>query len=286
MRRAVLGAGVVAVVVAVGLALGLWQRPHRSLPSRPLAVTASLAPRTLSFADPLAARVDVLIDPRHVDPASVRIQPRFGSFRIVSSELRTRRAGGVLLSYRYSLECLVPACLPGRTLAERRFLPAFVSYRTPGGRAHRDPVDWPTYTVVSHLSTPDIGDPTTRLRADATLPGVSYRIAPGTLQALFAALAATLVLAATGLAALALPRRRTAAGPQLPPLRHALALVRASTANGYPAERRKALGRLARELRSEGQGELAQSAVRLAWSAAPPTAEATTELADEVEEAL
>jgi hypothetical protein len=249
-------------------------------------VTASLAPRTLSFADPLAARVDVLLDPRKVDPASVRVEPRFGSFRIVSSELRTQKAGGALLSYRYSLECLVPACLPGRTLAERRFLPAFVSYRTRGGRAHRDPVDWPTYTVVSHLSTPDIGDPTTRLRADAALPPVSYRIAPGTLQALLAALAAALVLAAAGLVAVALPRRRTAAGPQLAPLEHALALVRASTANGYPAERRKALGRLARELQAEGQGELAQSAVRLAWSAAPPTAEATTELADEVEEAL
>jgi hypothetical protein len=240
----------------------------------------------VSFADPLGARLDVLVDPRRVDPASVRVRPRFGSFRIVSTELRTKKAGGVLLSYRYSLECLLPACLPGRTLAERRFQSAFVAYRTPGGRARRAAVEWPTYTVVSHLSTPDIGDPTTRLRVDATLPPVSYRIAPGTLQALLAALAAALVLLATGLVAFALPRRRTRAGPKLPPLEHALALVRASTANGYPAERRKALGRLARELRAEGQPDLARSAVRLAWSADPPTAEATAGFADEVEEAL
>src|SRR5205823_14874910 len=184
MRRAALAAGAVAVAIAVGLALGWWQRPHRSLPSRPLAVTASLAPRTLSFADPLSARIDVLVDPRRIDPASVRVRPRFGSFRIVSSGLRTRTAGGVLFTYRYSLECLVPACLPGRTLAERRFLPAFVSYRTPAGRTGREAVEWPTYTVVTHLSTPDIGDPTTRLRSDAPLPPVTYRISPELLQAL------------------------------------------------------------------------------------------------------
>jgi hypothetical protein len=190
--------------------------------------------------------------------------------------------------YRYVLECLSPACVPGRTLAERRFLPALVSFRTTAGAAARKTVEWPSYRVVSRLTTADIGDPTERLRADAPLPTVTYRIAPGLLQALLAAATAILVLGAAFLVALALPARRRLelARPALPPLERALLLVRASTANGYPAERRKALGRLARELHADGRGDLAQTAVRLAWSADPPSAEATTAFAERVEESL
>jgi len=285
MRRWwLLGAGV-AAAVAVGLAVALWPHGEQSFPKEPLSASAALAPRTFAFGDRLSARLDVLVDPRKVEPATVRVRPRFGLFKVLAAALRTRKAGGVLLSYRYTLECLVPGCLPGRTLAERRFLPAFVSYRA-AGRARRLAVEWPTYTVVTHLSTPDIGDPTLHLRADTQLPPIGYRVSPRTLQALLAALSGVLVLAAAGLVAVALPRRRAASGPQLAPLAQALALVRASTANGYPAERRRALGGLARELRVEGQRDLARAAVRLAWSAEPPTAAAATKLADEVEAVL
>jgi hypothetical protein len=280
----IVGAGL-AAAGAVGLTLGLWRSGESSYPAKELSATASLSPRTFSFADRVSARIDVLVDPRRIDPATVSVRPRFGLFRVLSSAVRTRKAGGVQLSYQYALECLLPGCLPGRTLAERRFLPALVSYRT-AGRVRSATVDWPTYTVVTHLSTPDIGDPTTALRADAPLPAVSYRIAPGTLQALLTALAALLVLAAAGLVAVALPRRRAAAGPQLPPLEQALGRVRASTSNGHHGERRRALGRLARELRIEGRGELAGAAVRLAWSSEPPSTEATSALADEVEAIL
>ena len=285
MRRWwLLGSGV-AAAVALGSTLALWPHGERTWPKEPLSASAALAPRTFAFGDRLSARLDVLVDPRRVDPTSVRVRPRFGLFKVLAADLRTREAGGVLLSYRYTLECLVPGCLPGRTLAERRFLPTFVSYRT-AARPRRLSVEWPTYTVVTHLSTPDIGDPTTHLRADTQLPPIGYRLSPRTLQVLLAGLAAVLVLAAAGLVAVALPRRRAASGPRLPPLAQALALVRASTANGYPAERRRALGGLARELRVEGRRDLAGAAVRLAWSAEPPTAEAAAELADEVEAAL
>jgi hypothetical protein len=286
VRRLVVVAAGVAVALAVGLWLGLWRQHTAQYPTEPLAARATLAPRTFDFADPLTARFDVLVDPRAVDPASVRVQQRFGLFHLLGAQLRVRKTGGVLLSYRYTLECVVSGCLPGRTLAERRFLPALVSYRTVTGRKRRAVVAWPTYIVATHLSTSDTGDPTLHLRADAPLPPVSYRISPRTLQALLAALAAVLVLGAAGLVAVALPRRRGAAGPKLPPLDEALALVRASTLNGHNGERRRALGRLARVLRVEGQGELAGAAVRLAWSSDPPSAEATSELADEVEASL
>jgi hypothetical protein len=288
MRRIALVAALVALILAIALALGWWRQGGSGpVPERPLTARATLGTHALSFGDPLSARVEVLVDPRQVDPASVRVRPRFVPWRIVSSSTERRSAAGTLLTYRYTLECLSPACLPGRTLAERRFLRAFVSYRSKAGRAVRLPVDWPTYRVATRLTSPDIGDPTEHLDADTSLPPVSYRIAPGTFQALLAALSALFVLAAGVLVYCALPRRRAAATePELPPLEQALLLVRASTANGYPAERRKALGSLARALRAEGRRDLAQAAVRLAWSSHPPSSEAASAFADRVEESL
>jgi hypothetical protein len=280
------GVGVVAVALAVVLALGLFQQGSSGrAPARPLTATAALGTYALSFGDPLSARIEVLVDPRKVDVGSVRVHPRFAPWRIVSSSTDRHSAAGTLLGYRYTLECLSPACLPGRTLAERRFLPAFVSYRTAAGRPARRLVDWPTYRVATRLTSPDIGDPTERLAADVSLPPVSYRIAPGTLQALLAALSALLVIAAGTLVYFALPKRR-AAKKDLPPIERALRLVRASTANGYPAERRMALGGLARELSADGRRDLAQAAVRLAWSSQPPSSEAASAFADRVEESL
>jgi hypothetical protein len=287
MRRAALAAGAVLVSVAVALALGWWQGgPRRARPAKAVAATATLGAQALSFGDPLTARLDVLVDPQRVDLATVRLRPRFAPWRVASQRVERREAAGVLLSYRYTLECLSPACLPGRTLAERRFLPALVSYRSVAGRRARLAVEWPIYRIATRLTSPDIGDPTLHLSADTSLPPVSYRISPAVLQALLAVLAALLVAGAAALVALALPRRRRADGPELPPLERALAVVRASTANGYPAERRSALGGLARVLRADGRRELAHAAVRLAWSSQPPTAEATAAFADRVEEAL
>ena len=286
MRRWWIVAAGVAAALAVGLSLGLSGESRSAYPKKPLAATAVLSPNTIAFGDRLVARLDVLVDPRRVQPASVQVRPRFGLFHTLEETVRTKEAGGVVLSYRYTLECLVPGCLPGRTLAERRFLPTLVSYRTVAGDARRAAVEWPAYKVVTRLSSPDIGDPTTNLRVDATLPAVSYRISPGLLQGLLAGLAAVLVLGAAGLVAAALPRRRAASGPKLPPLEEALALVRETTSNGHYDERRRALGRLARELRVEGERDLAGAAVRLAWSSEPPSAAAASELADEVEASL
>jgi hypothetical protein len=192
----------------------------------------------------------------------------------------------VLLAYRYALECLTAACVPERGQVERQFLPALVSYRTRTGRLEQLQVEWPSYTVASHLTAADRPDPTARMRVDAALPPVTYRIDPGTLRALLAALSGILVVATALLLAGALWRRVPGvlpAAPELPPLGRALRLVRASTSNGFPAERRKALGLLARELRRSGHRELARDAVRLAWSAEDPSPDAADAFAEEVE---
>jgi hypothetical protein len=278
------------VVVLVGVAQGWWRGGTRvPPPSQPLVATPSLSARTLAFGDPLSARLDLLIDPRAADPASVRVKPRFTPYRIVGTTLTTRRAGGALLSYRYALECLSPACVPGKAQSEQLFLATVVSYRTRSGAVEKRTVDWPDYTIVSRLNDADRRNPTDRLRANAALPAVSYRFDPGTLQVLLPALSGALAMLAAALAALAFRRRAqpiALAGPELAPLDRALLLVRASTANGFPAERRKALGRLARELRASGRLELADTAVRLAWSAESPSADAAGSFATEVETSI
>jgi hypothetical protein len=96
-----------------------------------------------------------------------------------------------------------------------------------------------------------------------------------------------LALAAAALVALALRRAphhpAAVAGPPLSPLDQALQRVRASTANGRPDERRRALGRLARELLAVNRGELAHDATRLAWSENSPSPESTGAFAAHVE---
>jgi hypothetical protein len=294
MRRTAfaLGAAVTAgaVVLVIGVAHGWWRRAaHVAPPSQPLVANASLSTRSVRFGDPMTARLDLLVNPRKANPATLRVKPRFSPYRVVAATLRTRSAGATLLSYRYALECVTAACVPGRAQTELRFLPTLVSYRTRTGRLVTQSVEWPSYETASRLNDADRLAPTDRLRTDASLPAVTYRIVPGTLQALLTALSAALVVLAAALAALAFRRRPqpvAEALPELAPLDRALLLVRASTANGFPGERRKALGLLARELRASGRSDLAHTAVRLAWSAEAPSPDAAGAFASRVEAVL
>jgi hypothetical protein len=290
MSRLLAGLGVLAaaaVVVVLLLALGWWQSEGRlATPSTPLLSTASLSVRSLAFGDPVTARLDLLVNPSAIDAASIRVTPRFSPYRIVGTSRRTRTAGAVLVSYRYALECLTPECVPPKPQVERQFLPAFVSYRTSSGASARQVVDWPSYQISSRVSDADRAAPTERLRTDAALPAPSYRIDPSTLRALLTALSVALALGAAALAALALRRKphpAAAAGPPLSPLDQALQRVRASTANGRPDERRRALGRLARELLAVNRDALAHDATRLAWSENSPSPESTGAFAAHVE---
>ena len=276
-----------AVVLVAGLAAGWWQSSATvPLPSQPIAVTATLSRHTVGFGDPLTASLDVVADPRRVDVSSVRVAPVFAPYRIVSSTETAKRSGGVLLSYRFGLECLDYACAPHTAELVKRFAPVTVKFRTPGGVAESAAVGWPSYQLYSRVSPADRNAPVDRLRYTAELPAPSYRIDPGTLRALLIALVAVLGLTAAGLAWLALrPQGRRRAADSRSPLERALAAVRASTANGHAVERRKALGWLGRELGAVERGDLAHDAARLAWSADAPTPESAGAFADGVEEA-
>ncbi len=208
MTRRLLGTALLvgAVVLVVGLAQDWWQDDAQVSAREPLVATASLSSRALAFGDPVTARLDLLVDPGAVDPSSVQVAPRFSPYRIVSRSLATRRSGATLLSYRYVLECLLPACVPTRA-GERRFLPALVSFRPRSGGKSTRPVDWPSYQISSRITDADRRDPAARLRIDPALPAPSYRIAPATLRALLTALSAAFALVSLALATLAFRSR-------------------------------------------------------------------------------
>jgi hypothetical protein len=279
-------AAAVVVVLVVGLALG-WDRSGNgtSHVTRPFAAATSLSSRTVSFGDPLVARLNVVVDPRSVDPASVEIQPSFGAYRIVSHTLERMSAGGERLAYRYVLECLDPVCVPGGDRVDQRFQPATVSYRTRAGDTVTHRVAWPRYLLSSRLTETERRRPEQNLRFDATLPPADYRVDPGLLRALLAVAAALLALVTAVLVGLALRPRAAAdaAGPSESRLQQALRAVRMSTANGQPAARRKALGWLGRELRAVERPSEANEAGRLAWSADAPSAESAGDFATQVE---
>jgi hypothetical protein len=277
----------VAVAFVIALALGWGATDGTAAPARAFTATTSLSSRAFSFGDPVTARLDLLVDPAVVDPAGIDVQPRFGLFRITGTRVETTRGDGELLSYRFALECLGGGCAAEGDRVTRRFPPATVTYRTRDGAGVTENVRWPSYQLTSRVTAADRKNPATALRFDTTLPPPSYRFSPGLLRSLLAALAVLLALGAAVLAWLALGRPGTAAAeePSGSRLEQALRAVRLSSANGKPAERRKALGWLGRELRSVERAQEANEAGRLAWSADTPTGETAGDFATDVESA-
>lgn len=282
-----IAAAAVVVALVVGLALGWDGGGTDSPPARQFAATASLSSRAVSFGDLLVARLDVVLDPRAVDPRSIAIRPSFGAYRVVGQGLTTTTGAAERLSYRYVLECLDSVCAPPSTRIEQQFQPATVSYRTRTGAAVSERVTWPSYLLSSRLTDAERRSPGRKLSFDTTPPPATYRIDPGVLRGLLAALAGLLVLAAAVLVGLALhrPTAVDAADQSESRLAQALRAVWASAANGRPTERRKALGWLGRELRAAERPSEADEATRLAWSADVPTATSAGEFATKVETA-
>jgi hypothetical protein len=280
-------AAAAAVVVVLVIALAQdWNRGGGSTgPPRPFASSTALSTRSASFGDPLVAQLDLVVDSRAIDPQTVVVQPSFGAYRVVGQSLRTTTGAGERLSYRFQLQCLEPVCVPPSARVEQRFQPATVSYRTRAGEPVTQHVAWPSYLLSSRLTDADRRNAARSLRFDATVPPPSYRISPDLLRGLLTALAGLLALAAAVLVGFAL-RPRHASGTVAPSesrLAQALQAVRASTGNGRPAERRKALGWLGRELRAVERPSEADEARRLAWSADPPTATSAGDFATQVE---
>jgi hypothetical protein len=279
----------VLLVAALGvLAWRVWDSDEQGTLVEPIAVNATLGPPQHLFGDPLRARVDVVVDARRVDPESVKLRVNFAPYRPLEPPTQRRDASGSVtrIRYDYRLSCLGYRCLPrgGRRFNLRN---ATVEYRTPESQTPRtEEIDWPTLQPAARISRSRLFE--ADLRADyRDLGPPTYRVSPRLVQlvalvlaVLFAAAALILILRLLPLARIA-ERLGLKTVDRRSPLQRALAQVQ-ETAD-RPDEGRRALERLAHELRVARRLELASRASQLAWSREFPADGRLTALSGDVE---
>ena len=246
------------------------------------------------FGDPVIAHVEVVLNPKRVDPDSVELDVDFPPYRLAAPVARSVRSvdGAMEIGYRYRLMCLRPVCRPriGGSKTFRFDAVVLTFHRKPLGQPGRLIAQWYPVTVSSRISR-DLA-----LRADWQArenppPPVTYRADPATVSRWLWAAAAVLALVGTvlvGRAAVPAVRAWLARRDRrrLRPVERELALLRDAVRRGATTEQRTALDALAVALGTNGNGDLARGARRLAWCEAGPTADDALALADEVEERL
>ena len=265
----------------------------------------SLTPTTHFFGDIVAARVEVRIDRRQLDPAKLRVEADFKPYELVGAVERDRRDLGryTRLRYEYSLRCLTLGCIPEQLqteLRERegargerrtfRFPPAQVRYDDPSGEfpGLLRNVSWPPVTSVSRLNEAQSETEFPFRASPEALPPPSYTASP-------ALVVGGLLLA--GLVLLAWPARLglrawrerrppvvQEAAPSLTPLERAMLLVEWAREWRDGDDRRRSLEVLADELERTGAATLSGQASELAWSRDPPSPEAVAALLERVRE--
>jgi hypothetical protein len=282
-----------------------------------IAASQTMSPKVALFAEPVTARVDVLVDRERFDPDRIEIGANFKPYERDGEIRRTRRDQGQYthLRFEYTLRCLVYECLPevgggppqvqpggipppvtsqGGGFGERKTvsLPAAsVVYDDPEkGKQPVTNVSWPVAQIVSRLNFGDtqvtgIGFPFEASTTPLTEP--TYRLSPGVLAAGLIGLALLLLALPVALIVRALRKEDgivEEAEPELSPLEKALRLVEWSRDQSLE-ERREALEALAFEL-DEPEPELAREARRIAWTPPEPDPEAMGLLVEAVRAAL
>ncbi len=299
-------AGVVATAVVTGSSGP--SAPGSIADGRPLAATASIAPQSHLFGDRVNVTIDAVVDRQRLDPSRIVLDTGWSPYQPAVPPVRTRRdiGGFTRLHWGFQLYCVVTDCAPQAGSIRRTvFEPASLRYR--GRPLHGAPpapvtISWPSISAVSRLDPVDLErravirrtGANQQLRATlqvpwrrdaATLVPATYSTRPETI--FWTGIAGALLLvAASGL--LLRPYLPRLGRRRVSPTRLELAVVEVERArnSGDLASERKALELLAAELRRSGQGTLAWTASRLAWSEPVPEPELTGALTVDVREAL
>jgi hypothetical protein len=277
----VLAAAIASVIVALVLNAGT----ATATPRQPISGETFLSRSAALFADPLKARIEVLVDRNRIDPARVGFNPKFEPYARIGVPRLERHDTGSLtrLIYTADLVCLTYSCLPSFFGTRVLFSPAKVSYSGRGGTRRTLELPWLAFTLEPRTSEKDLNnaDPFVQpaWRATTKPEAVSYGISPNWLRALLYVGSGLLFLCALGAFAAFV---RAVVGrlrvPAATPLERAVTLVeRASARDDQPAKR-KALELLSRELTHSGEGDLALAARELAWAEATPVPTATQPL--------
>jgi hypothetical protein len=295
-RRLFVAAVAAVVLIAVVAGLVAWKvwsgGGGPGLGQEPIVGSTFLEPEQHLFADAIRARIELVVDGDRVDPNSVDVGANFAPYRELRPVQQTRSDSGSItrLRYDYVLGCLTAQCLP-KGSGRVEFGGTAVNYTRRGSAvADAATIEWPPLRSAGRIDPDELQQ--AALRAELrNLPEASYRVSPRAVElvalvlaVLLAAGAATLVLRrlpfdrlATRLGARRIDRRS--------PLEQALALVRESRA-GTTEEERRALERLAVELRLSSNPELAYDASRLAWSQDPPVGAGLGSLSDDVQRVI
>jgi hypothetical protein len=272
---------------------------------RAIFATASVSPDTHLFAEPVAARIDLVLDPGQLDPDRIQVRMRFAPYQLVAPIKETRREVGELVQLRYTatLRCLDVRCIAPRFRtalgeqeggrAERyafRFPPAEILYEEGGRPELLFARAFPAVEVVSRINTAQLdaaeqpGTAGSGYTASLEPPSTTYRMSPERIAAVaFAAAFLLLLLPAVLIGRFVRARWKASRRPrQLSPLERALVLVEwtSGRASGEH-DRRKALEALADALERGGARPLAETARTFAWAEESPGPERADALAAE-----
>jgi hypothetical protein len=298
--RGELAAAAVAAVALIGLAgvlvvgHGWWSGKGGSYAPRRALVSTDLSPTRSLFGQPLTARARVVVDPRAVDVEHVALSTDFRPYSVRGESRRVRDGLGraSIVEFSYTLQCTTRPCLPrggGRAAAaETVKLPrATLTLPQRGGGSVTRNISWPEAAVQSRLTGDEIGLSTPHAVRRAVPAAVTWRISPRLLAGLAFGLAVLLALCAAWLIATVVRRdltlvRALRIPSHMTPVDRALALAEHAAANGEVDESRKALERLAIELRRREAAAEAESAERLAWSERDPSQASIQQLAESV----
>jgi hypothetical protein len=296
-RRLPFVVALVAVVVGAAVALALLLRdehaPTLGLPvgDDGIAARASLGSRTQLFGQLLAVRLDLLVDREVLDPDKVTVDARFDPFTTYGAPVMSRRDYDrfTRLRYEYRLDCMTTICVPDG--ARKDFDLPSAPVRHEGRQV--EVAEWPRVTIASRYREPETdlgrrfaGSVDLPWRANARVLPASFGVDPTLLTVALAGLALLLSLVSLYLVQLAYPSApfafRRLRRVKLTPLERAIAVLERAQQQGIEREQRLALDRLARELHTGGQHELAGTARELAWTADVPGPARTATLSEQI----
>jgi hypothetical protein len=284
---------VVAVVVLTGVvARGWWRGDGGTYAPRKTLVHAEVTPPRSLFGQVLTANAQLVVDPRRVDPASIELNVDLRPFQIRSESHRVTHGLGraTVIDFQYDIQCVARACVPhqkGTGAESFQLKAAKATYRGRDGKTVTLAVVWPAFGVQSRLTAEEIALSTPQIASSSAQPQVSWGLSPGLLGGLALVGASLLMLGAGWLVASVVrgdmrPLRARRLPAHLTAIERALVLAEHAAAHGEVEESRKALERLAEELRRQRAGAFADDAERLAWSERGPSPETVAELATSV----
>jgi hypothetical protein len=277
-----------AATAAAAIALIAVASAYASAPQL-ITVHTSISPRSIYFADVVTARVDVFVDPRQIDPASLQLLTPFGPWRQLDGQRQSSMSGSSVVhrTWWFTLACFAQSCVPQVKSVQVFTLPKLsVIGRTPGDTMVTVHQSWPTINVATRFAPPGV-HALVNLRSNTIVPALDYRFDPSWAWVVLVVVGVTLIVIGLTFATLGFLRRRAARRILLdtrPALVRSLEVLRRAQ-GGEVEERRRAVGLLARVLPTEGDG-LASAASAVAWSSDDPSPDDLERLARRVEAGL